>query len=154
MIITDVDQLRLPCSDVSSLEEAQEIIRALQDELKASSLRGQPGIGLAAPQIGIQKNVAIVRLPDLQGRNYSLNLINPKLHSGRLGAHFDQEGCLSFPNQRERVYRYQEICVDNHLDSKMIESLVLMGLPAVVAQHEYDHLIGKLLIDHVDGKKK
>lgn len=147
MIITDITSLRTPCTNVDSLEEAKEIIGKLQDELQNSALLGRAGIGLAAPQIGIHKNIAIIRISKLNGRDFSFNLINPQVSNGRKAAFFDQEGCLSFPDMYKRVYRYQEICVTNYLNDQVIEKFIVTGLPAVVAQHEYDHLIGKLLID-------
>lgn len=142
MIITNNEEaLRVKCSDVT-LEEAGELIDLLDRELSYSNKIGNTGIGLAAPQIGIAKNIAIVRL----GNNLNFNLINCKIKNQYDSAIFRQEGCLSFPGRVEDTTRYQEIYVTNNLVEPY--SFVATGLLAVVCQHELDHLNSKLFIDH------
>ena len=72
MIITDISKLQSICEEVS-LEEAPQIISILEQELKKSELNGLPGIGLAAPQVGINKRVAIIRIPQ---QKFKIDLIN------------------------------------------------------------------------------
>ena len=101
---------------------------------------GKNGIGLAAPQIGIAKDIAIIRLPKI-----SLNLVNAKLVSGFDPATFTDEGCLSFPGRLEDTTRYQEVVVANNLVEP--HSFVATGFIAVACQHELDHLNSTLFID-------
>lgn len=139
MILTDEEALRVDCIDAES-GEIGTIIEQLERELKYSAEQGRPGIGLAAPQIGISKNICIVRV-----EKYKLNLVNAKIQTGYDKAIFEQEGCLSFPGRFEKTLRYQEI----YVSANKVEphAFIAKGLLSVVAQHELDHLSGVLLPD-------
>lgn len=140
MIITDEKLLRKPCTDATP-EEVGSIIDQLERELKHSAEIGQKGIGLSAPQIGIYKNVCIVRIDKV----HSVNLVNCKITTGYDKAIFENEGCLSFPDRYEKTMRYQEIFIESNLVEPY--SFICTGLMAVVSQHELNHLEGKLLPD-------
>jgi peptide deformylase len=139
MIITDETILRLPCSDATSSEVA-EIVAELEKELSRSASLGRAGIGLAAPQINIQKNVAIVRINE-----HKIDLVNAKIIKGYDEKMFRSEGCLSFPGRVENTMRFQEIQVSNNLVYP--NDFVATDLLAVVIQHELDHINGILLPD-------
>ena len=140
MIITnDEAALRVFCEPVT-LEEVGPLVEALEKELEYGNRIGRSGIGLAAPQIGIAKNIAIVRLPKI-----SLNLVNAKLVEGFDPALFEEEGCLSFPGRLENTIRFQEVYITNNLVEP--HSFVANGLVAVVCQHELDHLNSTLFMD-------
>jgi len=140
MIITNNEAaLRVVCEPVS-LDEVGALIEALEKELEYANRLGKNGIGLAAPQIGIAKDIAIIRLPKI-----SLNLVNAKLVSGFDPATFTDEGCLSFPGRLEDTTRYQEVVVANNLVEP--HSFVATGFIAVACQHELDHLNSTLFID-------
>lgn len=141
IIINNEKALRKICSDVSSLDEAHNIIALLEKELTISARMGRPGIGLAAPQIGITKNVAIVRL----GRELNLNLVNCKITKMYDSFIFQNEGCLSFPGKNESTRRFQEIYVQSNLVEP--HSFIATGMLAVCCQHELEHLIGKIFYD-------
>jgi peptide deformylase len=143
MIITDETLLRRPCSDALP-EEVESIINKLEDELKHSASLGREGIGLAAPQIGILKKIAIVRIPTNNGL-LSIDLVNCKIANGYNKAIFKNEGCLSFPDRYEKTMRYQEIYVIENLVSP--HSFIATGLMAVAIQHELNHLQNILLSD-------
>jgi peptide deformylase len=141
MIITNNEAaLRVKCEDVLPNEVA-DLVLALEKELDYSNRIGRPGIGLAAPQIGISKNIAIVRLGD-----FNFNLINAKITKACNPSIFKEEGCLSFPGRLETTTRFQEIVVENNYSN--VNSFIATGLIAVVCQHELDHLNSKLFIDH------
>lgn len=141
MIITNNEEaLRVHCEDVLE-HEVGELVSLLEAELLLSAKNGNPGIGLAAPQIGIAKNIAIVRL----GKNYNVDLINCKIEKKYDQKIFEDEGCLSFPGRSERTNRFQEIYVTGNL--KFPHTFIAKGLPAVVIQHELDHLNKILLPD-------
>jgi peptide deformylase len=146
MIITNNEEaLKINCIN-ATLEEVGPLIEQLENELKRSAEMGREGIGLAAPQIGIGKNVAIVRM-----QNISINLVNCKIAQGFDKQIFEQEGCLSFPGRYEKTLRFQEIyVVDNLIDST---NFVVTGLAAVVVQHEIDHLNKILLPDNAIVEK-
>lgn len=144
MIITNNEEaLRVKCEDVLP-EEVGVLISALENELDRANRLGKGGIGLAAPQIGIAKNIAIVRLDVAHG--LSLDLINSKIVQGYDPTVFRQEGCLSFPGRVEDTVRFQEVHISNNLIYP--NSFVVTGLMAVVCQHEIDHLNSVLFIDH------
>ncbi len=144
MIITDETLLRRPCLP-SSVEEGKAIIKILEEELEQSAKEGRPGIGLSAPQIGILKTVAIIRINNHFGQSYKVNLVNCRIAQGYDQSFFDGEGCLSFPNQYERTLRYQEIHVVDNLAEP--HNFIATGLLAVCIQHELDHTVGILLPD-------
>jgi len=143
MIITDYNKL-IKKSEKVDLNEASEIINLLEKELHQSALHGAPGIGLAAPQIGIFKRVSIIRVPSTGYKNLSVNLVNPQIVEKYDKAIFQNEGCLSFPGMNKRTWRYQEILVKNEIEPY---SFIATGLFAVCIQHEIDHLDGIVLSD-------
>lgn len=149
MIIKNNEEaLRVKCEEVTP-EEAGELIKRLESELAYSASLGSPGIGLAAPQIGIAKKAAIVRLGKPE---YNVNLINCSISQGWDMGTFEGEGCLSFPGRIETTNRYQEILIENNL--VMPKRMTLTGLFAVAAQHEIGHFNQDLFIDHIAKKKK
>ena len=140
MIITNNEAaLRVVCEPVLP-DEVGPLVQALEKELEYGNKIGRSGIGLAAPQIGIAKSIAIIRLPKL-----SLNLVNAKIQSGFDPAVFEDEGCLSFPGRVENTIRFQEVYITNNLLEPY--SFVASGLVAVVCQHELDHLNSTLFMD-------
>lgn len=142
MIITNnEDALRIKCQDVLP-EEVGELIAVLEAELNNANRLGMSGIGLAAPQIGIGKNIAIIRI----GNGLDLNLVNPKIVHGYDPTMFRSEGCLSFPGRTEDTTRFQEVHVVNNLVAP--QSFVATGLLAVCIQHETDHFNSILFMDH------
>jgi peptide deformylase len=136
MIIIDAELLKKPCENVS-LFEAGAIIEQLDYELKHSK---SSGIGLAANQIGILKRVCILRVG-----NTSIDFINPIITQQYDLSEFDHEGCLSFPGIYILTKRYNEIVVK---DSLHPAGIILVGLEAVVAQHEIGHLNGELMYQY------
>lgn len=142
MIITNNEEaLRVKCEDVLP-EEVGTLIATLEAELAYANRLGKGGIGLAAPQIGIAKNIAIVRLGE-----GNLDLVNCKITQGYDPAVFQNEGCLSFPGRVETTTRFQEVYITNNLVYP--HSFTAIGLLSVVCQHEIDHLTSVLFMDRV-----
>jgi peptide deformylase len=151
MIITnDEAALRVKCEDVTK-QEVNELISILETELSNANKLGKGGIGLAAPQIGIAKKIAIIRLP-----NISLNLVNCHIEKGYDPLLFKEEGCLSFPGRLEDTIRFQEVHIVNNLVEPY--NFIAEGFIAVACQHELDHVNSTLFMDHkvlkVEPKKK
>lgn len=151
MITTDLELLRTHCIDVLP-EEIGPLREQLEAELKRSEQLGRPGIGLAAPQIGIFKKMAIVRLPSSKADFYSVDLVNVPGYKGFDPAKFEGEGCLSFPDTYETTWRYQEIYIAQNFAET--GPIIATGLLAVAIQHELDHLSGVLLPDRVAMAKE
>ena len=131
MIITnDEKALRLDCEPVTN-SEVPALVARLEDELARSPVKG---IGLAAPQIGIAKQIAIVRIDD----HRFLNLVNCEISQEYDRFLFKEEGCLSFPDKKANIYRYNEIFVTGNLVYP--HSFTATGVLAVCIQHEMDHI--------------
>ena len=109
-----------------------------------------PGTGLAGPQIGVMQRIFVMdcaKGPDATPR--PLVLINPEITWSSEELSFYEEGCLSIPEQYAEVERPSEVKVRwTGLDGNQSEEH-FKGLWAVCAQHELDHLNGKLFIDYL-----
>lgn len=146
IIINNEAALRIHCQDVLP-EEIGLLIETLETELNNANRLGKNGIGLAAPQIGLAKNIAIIRLP-----NMNLNLVNAKLENGYDQAIFRDEACLSFPGRVEDTLRFQEV----HISSNLVQpyGLIAQGFLAIAIQHELDHLNSILFMDRCIPKQQ
>lgn len=145
MIITNDEQrLRVVCESVLP-DEINSLIETLENELNYANRLGKNGIGLAASQIGIAKNIAIIRLPKI-----NLNLVNAKLKNGYDSQIFKEEGCLSFPGRVEDTVRFQEVHVSNYADP---DDFIATGFLAVAVQHELDHCNSTLFMDRASPKQ-
>ncbi len=141
MIIQNNEQaLRVKCENVLP-NEINNLISTLEHELLHANKLGANGIGLAAPQIGINKNIAIIRI----GTKYSINLVNCNVSAKFDPLIFQEEGCLSFPGRVENTSRFQEVHISNNLIEPF--NFIATGLLAVVCQHEIEHWNGQLFFD-------
>lgn len=145
-IITDEKILRAQ-NELVKPEEVGELVRELEDSLKQSP---RAGVGLAAPQIGINKRIAIVRI-NSKDVKCSLNLVNPVIIDKLHPFIHNNEGCLSIPNEQFNVQRYGEVFVK---DDSNPAGIIAAGFEAVVINHEIDHLEGILVKDRAVGKHK
>lgn len=139
MIITDESLLRVECEPVLS-SEVDYLRSKLENALEWSERNGHPGVGLACPQIGIAKEMAIVRVDGIK-----LDLVNAKITNKYYQFEFDGEGCLSFPGRYERTLRYKEVVVEGNLVQPY--RFIATGFVAVVIQHEINHWQGILISD-------
>ncbi|WP_335870447.1 peptide deformylase [Bacillus sp. 2205SS5-2] len=149
------DQVPLPPSqdDQQVLHDLLQYVQNSQDPEKADKYGLRPGIGLAAPQINISKQMIAVSVTDGKGNQYEQALFNPKIvsHSIEKAYLTSGEGCLSVDRPVPGyVPRYARITVKGY-DIKGNEvKLRLKGLPAIVFQHEIDHLNGIMFYDLID----
>lgn len=104
-------------------------------------------IGLAAPQIGINKQIFVVDLPD-----FPHVFVDPKIIKTE-GKETMEEGCLSFPGITFQVARPHKIWLDYLDEYNNPRHLECEGFYARVVLHETDHLNGKLLVDHASKKE-
>lgn len=139
IIVNNEEALRVKCEEVLP-EEAASLIATLESELAHANKLGRGGIGLAAPQIGIAKKIAIVRI-----NNLNIDLINCEIESSYDPCIFKEEGCLSFPGRVETTTRFQEVHIVNNLVYP--HKFIATGLIAVVCQHELDHVNSTLFMD-------
>ena len=139
----------IPKTEIQS-KEIRKLIRDMLETMKEAS-----GLGLAAPQIGVLKRIIVVgfdgsdRYPDLKEKIDYEVLINPKieiLKKEKLGF---WEGCLSVPNMRGYVERPSRIKLSWLDENEEEQEKIVDNFPAIVYQHECDHLEGVLYIDHL-----
>ena len=141
------------------LEKPAEPVTVFDDELKKlvedmfESMYAAHGVGLAAPQIGISKRLAVIDVTFKEEADSRLVLANPEIIHAE-GRNKQNEGCLSIPDFREPVTRARKvtICaqdVNGEWYEKTGEELLARAF-----LHETDHLNGKLYISHISGLKR
>ncbi len=114
-----------------------------------------PGVGLAANQIGILKQIITVNIPaEKENKDKVYTLYNPKIISYSGKKILMEEGCLSLPKQYAEIERFEEIEIEyfNNKKDKITENK--KGFEARVLQHEIDHLNGRLFVDYLSSLKR
>ncbi|SFB18058.1 peptide deformylase [Lentibacillus halodurans] len=139
--------------DIQLLNDMLTFIQNSQDEEIANNYNLRPGVGVAAPQLGINKRMCAVHFEDLNGKLYSYGFINPKIvsHSVEQAYLSAGEGCLSVDRDVEGyVPRNARVTVKAiGLDGNELK-LRLRDYAAIVVQHEIDHLNGVMFYDHIN----
>ena len=154
------EDVKLPLSkkDRDTMLDMYEYLISGYDEELAQKLNIRPGVGIAAPQIDVLKKMFVIVAYDEHDELHEYGVINPKIvsHSEELTYLPSGEGCLSVDREvKGLIHRPKKITVE--FDSFNFETgevkhvrLRLKGYIAVVFQHEYDHLSGKLFFDHIN----
>jgi peptide deformylase len=141
------------------LEKSSATITKFDDELRQladdmfESMYAAHGVGLAAPQIGISKRIAVIDVTFKEDPDAKIVLVNPEIiHvEGRITSN---EGCLSIPEFREKVTRARKVTARAlNLQGETIE-VTGEELLARALLHETDHLNGKLYISHISALKR
>ncbi len=117
------------------------------------SMYAAKGVGLAAPQIGVSKRVAVIDLSVGENESEKMVLINPEI-IGRQGVQTGEEGCLSVPGFREQVTRANRVTVRAQDAKGKVFERTGEELLARAFLHEIDHLNGRLYISHVSALKR
>lgn len=141
------------------LEKHAEPVTAFDDDLKKlvedmfESMYAAHGVGLAAPQIGISRRLAVIDITFKEDPEAKLVLVNPEIIHME-GRHTQTEGCLSIPEFRESVTRPRAVTVraqdvNGRFFEKAAEELLARAF-----LHETDHLNGKLYISHISALKR
>ena len=117
----------------------------------AETMYEAPGIGLAATQVDVHKQIVVIDISE--DRNQLLALINPRLENFQ-GQQEGEEGCLSVPGIYEKVQRAERVTVHYQDGDGVQRTLVAEGLLAVCIQHELDHLNGTVFVDHLSQLKQ
>jgi peptide deformylase len=129
-----------------------ELARLLED--MAETMYAAPGVGLAAPQIGVPLRIFVIDVA--MGDNQPSDLrvfINPEIVEST-GEVCNEEGCLSFPGVHEDVWRAERVRVRAQNPAGETFELEADGFLAIAVQHENDHLNGKLMVDHLSMLKR
>ena len=141
------------------LEKTAEPVAVFDSDLKKlvedmfESMYAAHGVGLAAPQIGISKRLAVIDVTFKEDPDAKLVIANPEIVRTE-GRHTQNEGCLSIPEFREPVSRARKVTIRaQDVNGKWFEKTG-EDLLARAFLHETDHLNGKLYISHISGLKR
>jgi peptide deformylase len=113
-----------------------------------------PGVGLAAPQVGVLKCIIVVDTARDGAPPAPLKMANPEIIWASEETKLHEEGCLSLPEEYEPVERPDKIKVRYVDEFNELRTIEADGLLSVVIQHELDHLEGTLFVDHISSLKR
>ncbi|MEW6500344.1 MAG: peptide deformylase [Thermodesulfobacteriota bacterium] len=144
---------------VASLKETAKPVTDFGPELEAlvadmaETMYAAPGVGLAAPQIGVPLMLCVIDVSPKEQPKNLIVLANPEIIKSE-GAQVDEEGCLSVREYFADVKRFERVWVKaQDLQGQPMEFMA-EGFYARVIQHELDHLHGTLFIDHLSSLKR
>jgi peptide deformylase len=129
-----------------------ETVRLMDDMLE--TMYDAPGIGLAAPQVGVLKRVIVVDIAREGEPPRPMKLANPEILWASEDTKSYEEGCLSVPEQYDSVIRPDRVKVRYLDETNTRREIETDGLLAVVLQHEIDHLNGVLFVDYLSSLKR
>lgn len=149
-ILHDPDpRLRIPARPVTVFDAA---LKRLVEDL-FETMYAAPGVGLAATQVGVAQRVAVMDCAGKDDPPQRIVMVNPEI-SDADDQQDMEEGCLSIPDYRDKVRRYNRLRL-RALDAEgKPYELMAEGLLAQAIQHELDHLDGKLYIDRLSSLKR
>jgi peptide deformylase len=150
IIVAPDPRLNQPCAKVAKVDA--DLVRLMDDMLE--TMYAAPGIGLAAPQVGVLKRVVVVDVSKDPENPKPMQLVNPEIVWASDELTDYEEGCLSLPDHYAPVTRPARVRVrylDRNGEDQEIEA---DGLLAVCLQHEMDHLEGVLFVDHISKLKR
>ena len=147
--VTDSSDLKVLNAVSTDINPKDKLIPILANRMYlAMRDPARPGVGIAAPQVGINRNIIWVQRMDKPDEPFEL-CINPKIiwrsNLMRKGA----EGCLSIPDERGDVYRNYTIQISYYDAQGKFTEEVIEGFTAVIFQHEIDHLNGVLFTERI-----
>ena len=141
-------------------KKANRIKSVTKEDIKIAHLMMEamikaPGVGLAANQVGILKQIVTINFEDKE-KNKKTNyiLFNPKIIQYSEETVVMEEGCLSLPDQYADVERPKEIILEYMDENEKILKKKIDGFEARILQHEIDHLSGKLFVDYLSSLKR
>jgi len=141
------------------LKKVSEPVEEVDLEIKTlisdmfETMYNAPGIGLAAPQVGVLKRVIVVDIEYREGEGNPVALINPEIIESSGETTFE-EGCLSVPEFTAQVERFEKVTVTGLNERGEEIELQCDGLLAIAFQHEIDHLNGILFVDRIGNVKR
>lgn len=137
----------------AKVENIDDALRKTLDDM-LETMYDAPGVGLAAPQVGILKRMVVIDVSREDEPKRPYKMINPVItaHSDETVVH--DEGCLSVPEQYAPVERYETVTAEYTDENGKRQTVRADGLLAICIQHELEHLDGKLFIDHLSKVKR
>ncbi len=141
--------LRVECPEVEVFDDE---LRQLAEDM-IETMHAAPGVGLAAPQVGVEKRLTVVDTSVGEEPGALRVLVNPRIldQQGRV---VDSEGCLSIPGFSDKVARPQRVVISaSDLSGRTFE-FETNDFEARAVCHELDHLDGVLFVDHLRGLRR
>lgn len=139
--------LRQPAKRISKVDNE---VRQLAKHM-LQTMYSEDGIGLAAPQIGLSKQILVVDINLEEAATPPIVMINPEIKQESRDTCVIQEGCLSIPNVFLDVTRPEVVEVAYKDENGRLQRFTAKGLLARVIQHEIDHLNGIMFVDRVEN---
>jgi peptide deformylase len=151
-----IDEIDLPPSgeDKEELASMMQFLKNSQDPVVAKKYGLRAGVGLSANQIGLNKRMFVAYFNDEKGKFYEYALINPKIISTSATMIYlpKSEGCLSVEREiKGYVPRYERIKLKAYDMEGNEVNMRFKGFPAIVMQHEIDHLNGIIFYDRINA---
>jgi peptide deformylase len=140
--------LQKKAKPVKDLAQVKDLAPAMFEAMYA-----EPGIGLAAPQVGISLRLMVVDVAGEKDKPRPMVLVNPKIEEKK-GKIESVEGCLSFPGISVTIHRAERVRLSALNEHGFPVSVEADGLLSRCFQHEMDHLDGVLMIDHLSPVEK
>jgi len=141
-------------NNAKPVEEITDNIRELIADM-AETMYMEPGVGLAAMQVGSLESIIVYDVSQRDGDERELQVfVNPRIVEQEGSVLSENEGCLSVPDYRADVKRFARIRVEGMDETGKEKVVEAEGFPAIVLQHEIDHLNGILFIDRISSLKR
>jgi peptide deformylase len=150
ILIAPHPKLKTKAEPVATVDD--EVRRLLDDMFE--TMYAAPGIGLAAPQVGVMQRIVVMDVADKESPPQPLALVNPEIVARGEDKVVAEEGCLSLPEIYADVERYARAFVRFTDRDGEVREMDADGLLARCIQHELDHLDGVLFVDHLSALKR
>ncbi len=149
IVLWGSDVLEKPSDPVSNITDEE--VKLVQDMIE--TMYKAPGVGLAAPQIGVAKRIMVTDTSSGEKKDHLITIVNPQVVETE-GEQYEEEGCLSIPGFSAQVVRPKRVVLKGvDLDGKDI-SIEASDLLARAFCHEMDHLDGRFFLDHLSFIKR
>ena len=141
-------RLRTPAADVPAITDE---VRAIWADM-IDTMEAMPGVGLAAPQIGVMLRLAVVDASDKRGQ--AVRMANPEVVHASVQLREHEEASPNLPGVSATISRPRAVLVRFLNDAGVIEERDFVGLWATSVQHQIDHLAGRMYFDHLSKVKR
>ena len=149
IVLWGSEVLETPSEPITNITEAE--IKLVKDMIE--TMYKAPGVGLAAPQVGVNKRIMVTDTTSGEKKDYLFTIVNPEIVAAE-GEQFEEEGCLSIPGFSANVVRPKKVILKGvDLEGKDI-FLEGSDLLARAFCHEMDHLDGRFFLDHLSFIKR
>lgn len=141
-------RLHQPAEPVEAITET---VRMIWDDM-INTMEAMPGVGLAAPQIGIMLRLAVVDASDKRGQ--AIRMANPEVLHASVQFRSHEEASPNLPGVSALIHRPRAVTVRFLNDQGQVEDRDFVGLWATSVQHQIDHLNGRVYVDHLSPTRR